>query len=112
MKQYKKRQIIEMPFSTLSENEMNKLSYIPNYGIKDIRDKIKDVLNTIPPREKKIIQERLGFYGKAMTLMEIALEEGVSRTRIRQIVFKGIRRLKKYKRISELKECWEEYNAL
>ncbi len=103
---------IEMPFYTLSENEMNELSYIPNYNIKDIKDEIEDALNTIPSREKKIIQERLGFYGKTMTLMEIALEEKVSKGRIRQIVCKGIRRLKKYKRISELKECWEEYNAI
>lgn len=54
---------------------------------------IKDVLLTIPLREREILQYRFGFSSAPKTLEKIAEKFGLTRERIRQIEKKAIRRL-------------------
>lgn len=66
---------------------------------------IKNALNTLDPREAKIIE--LFFWlnwVKALTLEEIGEDFGLTRERVRQIKEKGIRRLKHTSRSKNLKQ--------
>ncbi len=60
-----------------------------------LKEQISDVLDTLTPREKKVIELRFGMIdGKSRTLEEVGKEFGVTRERIRQIEAKAIRKLR------------------
>lgn len=71
-----------------------------------LKDKIKEFLGDLSPREQKILKMRFGLEdGKTHTLEEVGQEFGVTRERIRQIEAKSLTKLKKGERSSDLEEC-------
>lgn len=51
-----------------------------------LREHLEEVLNTLPPREVRILQLRYGLLdGQAYTLEEVGRKMGVTRERVRQI---------------------------
>jgi RNA polymerase primary sigma factor len=60
-----------------------------------LKEQIDEVLNTLLPREQRILRLRFGLDdGRSRTLEEVGKEYGVTRERIRQIEAKAIRRLR------------------
>jgi RNA polymerase primary sigma factor len=70
-----------------------------------LRDKIKEFLGDLAPREQKILKMRFGLEdGRTHTLEEVGQEFGVTRERIRQIEAKALSKLKKGERSKDLEE--------
>ena len=70
-----------------------------------LRDKIDDVLETLSPREARILRLRFGLEnGQTYTLEEIGQKFGLTRERIRQIEGKALRRLRHPRRSRQLQE--------
>jgi len=70
-----------------------------------LRDKIKEFLGELAPREQKILKMRFGLEdGRTHTLEEVGQEFGVTRERIRQIEAKALSKLKKGERSKDLEE--------
>lgn len=70
-----------------------------------LRDKIKEFLGDLSPREQKILRMRFGLdSGRTHTLEEVGQEFGVTRERIRQIEAKALSKLKKADRSTDLEE--------
>ncbi len=60
-----------------------------------LREKLEEVLNTLSPMEKKIIEMRFGLDGKPpRTLEEVGKMFGITRERVRQIEAKAIAKIK------------------
>jgi RNA polymerase primary sigma factor len=71
----------------------------------DMRDKIEKLLCILTKREQEIIKHRYGINEeKPKSLEELGKEFSVSRERIRQIELRAMRKLKRYCRLSWLKE--------
>ncbi|MBN2373705.1 RNA polymerase sigma factor RpoD/SigA [bacterium] len=72
---------------------------------RDLSEKIKDLLNTLPEREKKIIEMHYGIGSNAeSSLDEIAGHFKITRERIRQLEEKAFNRLKQPRCVTELAE--------
>jgi len=70
-----------------------------------LRDKIEAVLETLPPREARILRLRFGLEnGHTYTLEEVGQKFGLTRERIRQIESKALRRLRHPRRSRQLRE--------
>jgi RNA polymerase primary sigma factor len=70
-----------------------------------LRDKIDEVLNTLSPREARILRLRFGLEtGRAFTLEEVGEKFGLTRERIRQIEGKALRQLRHPHKAKELKD--------
>lgn len=65
-----------------------------------------EALNTLTPREAKVIQLRYGFSGSEMTLEEVGKVFNVTRERIRQIEAKALRKLRHPSRAKRLKDYY------
>jgi len=64
-----------------------------NYNL--LREHLEEVLNTLPPREVRILQLRYGLLdGQAYTLEEVGRKMGVTRERVRQIEAQALSRLR------------------
>ncbi|MBI3619947.1 RNA polymerase sigma factor RpoD [Candidatus Roizmanbacteria bacterium] len=73
-----------------------------------LKDALASVLETLSPREKKVLMMRFGLEdGKPKTLEEVGREFRVTRERIRQIEAKAIRKLKHPTRARKLKDFLE-----
>jgi len=73
-----------------------------------LKDALNTVLETLSPREKKVLVMRFGLEdGKPKTLEEVGREFKVTRERIRQIEAKAIRKLKHPTRARKLKDFLE-----
>jgi len=73
-----------------------------------LKDALNKVLDTLSPREKKVLAMRFGLEdGKPKTLEEVGREFRVTRERIRQIEAKAIRKLKHPTRARKLKDFLE-----
>jgi RNA polymerase primary sigma factor len=60
-----------------------------------LREHLEEVLNTLPPREVRILQLRYGLLdGQAYTLEEVGRKMGVTRERVRQIEAQALSRLR------------------
>ncbi|MBN2256540.1 MAG: sigma-70 family RNA polymerase sigma factor [Anaerolineaceae bacterium] len=60
-----------------------------------LREHLGDVLNSLPPREVRILQLRYGLLdGQAYTLEEVGRKMGVTRERVRQIEAQALSRLR------------------
>jgi RNA polymerase primary sigma factor len=70
-----------------------------------LREKIEEVLETLPPREARILRLRYGLEnGRNYTLEEVGAKFGLTRERIRQIEGKALRRLRHPRRSRQLRE--------
>jgi len=70
-----------------------------------LRDKIDEVLNTLSPREARILRLRFGLdSGRAYTLEEVGEKFGLTRERIRQIEGKALRQLRHPHKARQLKD--------
>jgi len=70
-----------------------------------LNDKLKEVLDTLTPRENEVIRRRYGLDdGKPKTLEEVGKEFNVTRERIRQIEAKALRKLRHPSRARKLKD--------
>jgi RNA polymerase primary sigma factor len=70
-----------------------------------LREKVEEVLDTLPPREARILRLRFGLEnGRTFTLEEVGQKFGLTRERIRQIESKALRRLRHPRRARQLKE--------
>ena len=60
-----------------------------------LKDQISDVLDTLTPREQRVLRLRFGLEdGRSRTLEEVGKEFKVTRERIRQIEAKALRKLR------------------
>lgn len=60
-----------------------------------LQEHLKEVLNTLPPREVRILQLRYGLLdGQSYTLEEVGRKMGVTRERVRQIEAQALNRLR------------------
>jgi len=72
-----------------------------------LRIEVDDVLNTLTPRERRVLQLRFGLINaQELTLQEVGQRLGVTRERIRQIENKALRKLRHPSRSQKLKELW------
>ena len=68
-----------------------------------LRDKLRDVLDTLNPREREVLEQRFGLVdGAGRTLEEVGKQFQVTRERIRQIEAKALRKLRHPTRIRKL----------
>ena len=73
-----------------------------------LREQLIDVLDTLTPREQKVLRLRFGLDdGRARTLEEVGKEFDVTRERIRQIEAKALRKLRHPSRSKKLKDFLE-----
>ena len=69
-----------------------------------LADRVRDTLQTLTPRERRVIELRFGLIGdKNETLTSIGREIGVTRERIRQIESKALRKLRHPSRAKRLR---------
>ncbi len=68
-----------------------------------LRDKLRDVLDTLSAREREVLEQRFGLSdGSGRTLEEVGKQFAVTRERIRQIEAKALRKLRHPTRIRKL----------
>ena len=73
-----------------------------------LKEQLMEVLDTLTPREEKVLRLRFGLDdGKARTLEEVGKEFNVTRERIRQIEAKALRKLRHPSRSKKLKDFLE-----
>ncbi|NMB09035.1 MAG: RNA polymerase sigma factor RpoD [Tissierellia bacterium] len=73
-----------------------------------LREQLIEVLDTLTPREQKVLRLRFGLDdGRARTLEEVGKEFDVTRERIRQIEAKALRKLRHPSRSKKLKDFLE-----
>jgi len=69
-----------------------------------LRERLKEILKDLSPREQKIISMRFGLEGqKSHTLEEVGKEFGVTRERIRQIEAKALEKIRQHQALKKLK---------
>lgn len=86
------------------EDQMTPTPIQSTYG-NLLREKVQEVLETLPPREARILRLRFGLEnGRAYTLEEVGQKFGLTRERIRQIESKALRRLRHPRRARQLKD--------
>ena len=70
-----------------------------------LKEQLEEVMNTLTPREAKVLKLRFGLEdGKARTLEEVGREFMVTRERIRQIEAKALRKLRHPSRSKRLRD--------
>ena len=73
-----------------------------------LKEQLLSVLDTLTPREEKVLRLRYGIDdGKPRTLEEVGREFNVTRERIRQIEAKALRKLRHPSRSKKLKDFLE-----
>ncbi|MDF2841053.1 MAG: polymerase, sigma 38 subunit, RpoS [Clostridia bacterium] len=73
-----------------------------------LKEQLFEVLDTLTPREEKVLRLRFGLDdGRARTLEEVGKEFSVTRERIRQIEAKALRKLRHPSRSKKLKDFLE-----
>jgi len=70
-----------------------------------LKEQLMEVLDTLTPREKKVLELRFGIIdGRTRTLEEVGKEFNVTRERIRQIEAKALRKLRHPSRSKKLRD--------
>ena len=99
----------------IGEEEYSHLGdFIPDEGASEpsevasfslLREQLEEVLDTLTPREKKVLELRFGMAdGHSRTLEEVGKEFNVTRERIRQIEAKALRKLRHPSRSKKLRD--------
>ena len=70
-----------------------------------LKEQLMEVLDTLTPREKKVLELRFGIVdGRTRTLEEVGKEFNVTRERIRQVEAKALRKLRHPSRSKKLRD--------
>ena len=70
-----------------------------------LKEQLMEVMDTLTPREKKVLELRFGILdGRTRTLEEVGKEFNVTRERIRQIEAKALRKMRHPSRSKKLKD--------
>jgi RNA polymerase primary sigma factor len=70
-----------------------------------LRDEVEHILDTLTPRERRVLQLRFGLIdGHQRTLEEVGKRIGVTRERIRQVEAKALRKLRHPSRSQKLRD--------
>ena len=76
---------------------------------KEIQEKVNDILQTLTPREEKLLKMRFGFHGMEQhNLEETGQAFGVTRERARQLEHRGLTKLRHPQRLDKLRDCLGE----
>jgi len=101
---------VDAPFVQGEESKLldvlpNELQPPPDTELmhESLRIEVKQVLNTLAPREAEVIKLYFGLDGSILTLEEIGEKFNLTRERVRQIKEKAIRRLRHNSRSDRLK---------
>jgi len=94
-----------------SENEFSPSDIVANT---DLKEKVREVLKSLTPREEKVLKMRFGIdVASEHTLEEVGKDFSVTRERIRQIEVKALKKLKHPSRSKRLQSFFEkEFNHI
>jgi RNA polymerase primary sigma factor len=103
---------LESPINDEEESELGMFvedqltpSPIQSAYTKLLRERVEEVLETLPPRESRILRLRFGLEdGRYYTLEEVGAKFGLTRERIRQIESKALHRLRHPRRARQLRD--------
>lgn len=89
-----------------NENDCSPSDTVAN---NDLKERVREVLKTLPPREEKVIRMRFGIDAASEhTLEEVGKDFSVTRERIRQIEVKALRKLKHPSRSKKLRAFFDK----
>lgn len=89
-----------------NENEFSPSDTVAN---NDLKERVREVLKTLTPREEKVLKMRFGIdVASEHTLEEVGKDFSVTRERIRQIEVKAIRKLRHPSRSKKLKTFFDK----
>ncbi len=88
------------------ENEYSPVDAVVN---EDLKEKVREILKTLTPREEKVLKMRFGIdVASEHTLEEVGKDFSVTRERIRQIEVKALRKLRHPSRSKKLVTFFEK----
>src|SRR5207253_11294243 len=89
-----------------NENEFSPSDTVTN---NDLKERVREVLKTLTPREEKVLKMRFGIdVASEHTLEEVGKDFSVTRERIRQIEVKALRKLRHPSRKKRLLAFFEK----
>ncbi len=89
-----------------SENDVSPADTVANT---DLKERVREVLKTLTPREEKVLKMRFGIdVASEHTLEEVGKDFAVTRERIRQIEVKALRKLRHPSRSKKLQTFFEK----
>ena len=89
-----------------SENDFSPSDSVAN---NDLKEKVREILKTLTPREEKVLKMRFGIdVASEHTLEEVGKDFSVTRERIRQIEVKALRKLRHPSRSKRLKAFFDK----
>src|SRR5581483_1917950 len=75
----------------------------------DLKEKVREILKTLTPREEKVLKMRFGIdVASEHTLEEVGKDFSVTRERIRQIEVKALRKLRHPSRSKRLRSFFDK----
>ena len=90
------------------ENE-NEASPADTVSSNDLKERVREVLKSLTPREEKVLKMRFGIdVASEHTLEEVGKDFGVTRERVRQIEVKALRKLRHPTRSKKLQTFFEK----
>lgn len=90
------------------ENE-NEFSPADTVASNDLKERVREVLKTLTPREEKVLKMRFGIdVASEHTLEEVGKDFSVTRERIRQIEVKALRKLRHPSRSKKLESFFDK----
>lgn len=89
-----------------SEDEFSPSDTVSN---NDLKEKVREILKTLTPREEKVLKMRFGIdVASEHTLEEVGKDFSVTRERIRQIEVKALRKLRHPSRSKKLRSFFDK----
>lgn len=89
-----------------NENESSPADTVSN---SDLKERVREVLKSLTPREEKVLKMRFGIdVASEHTLEEVGKDFGVTRERVRQIEVKALRKLRHPSRSNKLQTFFEK----
>lgn len=88
-----------------NENDISPAAAVEN---NDLKERVREALKTLTPREEKVLKMRFGIdVASEHTLEEVGKDFGVTRERVRQIEVKALRKLRHPSRSKKLQTFFE-----